>query len=51
MVQVRNPVHRDLDGNGDLLLHLLGGPAGPLRDHLHVVVGHVGIRFHGQIVK
>ena len=51
MLQVRDPVHGGLDGNGNLLLHLLGGPARPLRDHLHVVIGYVGIRFHGQVVK
>ena len=51
MVQVRNAVHRDFDGNGDLLLHLFGGAAGPLRDDLNVVVGDIGIGFDREIVK
>ena len=51
MLQVRNAVHHDFDGNGDLLLHFFGGAAGPLRDDLNVVVGHVGIGFDRQIVK
>ena len=48
MLQVRQPVHHDFDGNRDLLLHLFGGAAGPLRNDLDVVVGYVGISFHGQ---
>ena len=51
MLEVRDAVHDDFDGDGDLLFDLFGGAAGPLRDHLDVVVGHVGIGFHRQIVK
>ena len=51
ILQVRNPVHHDFDGDGDLLLHLFGRAAGPLRDHCDVVVGDVGIRLDGQIVE
>ena len=51
MLQVRQAVHDDLDGNGDLLLDFFGGVAGPLRDDLDVVVGDVGIGFHRQVVE
>ena len=37
--------------NRDLLLHFFGRAARPLRDDLDVVVGHVRIGFHRQIVK
>ena len=45
------PLTAILDRNGDLLLHFFGGAAGPLRDDLNVVAGHVRIRFHRQIVE
>ena len=45
------PLTAILDRNGDLLLDFFGGAAGPLRDDLNVVAGHVGIGFHGQIVE
>src|SRR5579862_7900252 len=51
MLQVRDSVHLNLDGNGDLLLDFFGGASGPLRDDLHPGVGHVGIGFDGQIVE
>src|ERR1700688_1962034 len=51
MLQVRDAVHHDFDWNGDLLFHFFGGVAGPLRDHLHVVVGDIGVSFHWQIVE
>ena len=51
MLEVRNSVHLNFDGNGDLLFDFFGGAAGPLRDDLHVVVGHVRIGFHRQIVE
>ena len=37
--------------DGDLLLDLFGGAAGPLRDDLDVVVGDVGIGLDGQVVE
>ena len=49
--EMRNAVHLNFDGNGDLLLHFFGGAAGPLGDDLHVVVGDIGIGFDGEIVK
>ena len=51
MFEVRDPVHHDLDRNGDLLFHLFGGPPGPLRDDLDVVVRDVRVRFDREIVK
>jgi hypothetical protein len=43
--------HLDFDGDGDLLLNLFRGAAGPLGDDLNVVVGDVGIGFDGKIVE
>ena len=37
--------------DGDLLLDLLGGDAGPLGDDLDVIVGHVGVGLDGKIVE
>jgi hypothetical protein len=51
MLQVRQPVHHDFNGDGDLLLHLFGRAARPLRDDLHVVVGYIRISFDGQILE
>ena len=51
MRHVRDARHVDLDGNGDLLLDVFGGAAGPLRDDLDVVVGDVGIGFDGEVVE
>ena len=51
MLQVREAVHHDFDRNGDLLFHFLRGPPGPLCDHLHIVVGDVGIRFDRQVFE
>src|SRR5580693_2603267 len=51
MREVRQPVHLDFDGNGDLLLDLFGGAAGPLGDDLDVVVGDVGIGLDGKVVE
>ena len=48
---VGNAVHLDFKRNRDLLLDLLGGNAGPLGDDLHIVVGDVGIGFHGQLME
>ena len=36
------------DGDGNLLLDLFGGAAGPLGDDLDVVVGDVGVGFYRQ---
>src|SRR5580700_8564964 len=51
MSQMRQPVHLDLDGNGDLLFYFFRSASRPLRDDLYVVVGYVRIGFDGQIVK
>ncbi len=51
MLQIREAVHHDFDGNGDLLFHFLRGPSGPLRDHLHIVIGDVGIRLDRQVLE
>ena len=48
---VRDAVHHDFERNGDLLLHLLGGNSRPLRDNFHVIIRHVGIRFHRKLMK
>src|SRR5262249_42458655 len=39
------------DRDGDLLLDLLGGAAGPLRDDVDVGVGDIGVGFDGELVK
>src|ERR1700757_753875 len=44
-------VEFDFKGNSNLLLDFFGGMSGPLRDDLGVRIGHIGIRFDGQIVK
>ena len=51
MLHVRDAGHLDFDGDGDLLLDLFGCAAGPLGNHLDVVVGYVGIGLHWQIMK
>ena len=51
MLQVRNSVDDDFDGNRNLLLHLFGRAAGPLGNDLDIVISHIRIRFHGQIVE
>ena len=51
MREMRNSIHLDFDRNRDLLLHLLGGPAGPLRDDGCVVVRDIGIGLDGQVMK
>jgi len=51
MRQVRDTIHNDLERDGDLLLHLFGGPARPLRNDLDVVVGDVGIRLNRQVAE
>ena len=51
MSEVRNAIHLHFDRHGDLLLHLLGGAARPLRDDLDVVVRHVRIRLYRQRPK
>ena len=49
--EVRDAVHHVFEGDGDLLLHLLGGPAGPLRDDPGVVVGYVGVCLDGKVLE
>ena len=51
MGHVRDAGHLNLDRDGDLLLDLFGGAAGPLGDDLDVVVGDVGIGLDGEIVE
>ncbi len=51
MLQMRQAVHDDFNGDGHLLFDLFRGAAWPLRDHLNVVVGHVRVGFDGQIAK
>ena len=48
MFEVRQAVHHDFQRNRHLLFDLFGGAAGPLRDDVHVVVGHVRISLDGQ---
>ena len=51
MSEVGNAGHLDFDRHGDLALDLFGAAARPLGDDLHVVVGHVGIGFDGQVAE
>ena len=43
-----NAVHHGLKRDGYLLLDLLGGNAGPLRNDINVIVRNVGISLHRQ---
>src|SRR6185437_4915745 len=51
MIEMRNAIHRNFEWDRDLLLHFFGGPARPLRDHLDIVIGDIGIRFDRQIME
>jgi len=51
MREMRNAVHLNLDGNGDLLLDFFRGSAGPLGDDLRVIVSDVGVGFHGKVME
>lgn len=51
MLQVGNTVYLSFYGDGDLLLNFFGGATGPLGNDLDIVIGDVGIRFDGKIVK
>src|SRR5262249_38440931 len=51
MFQMRNPIHRDLERNGDLLLHLLRGNAGPLSDYLNVVIGDIRVSLDRKVAE
>ena len=51
MGHVRDAGHADLERDGDLLLDLFGGAAGPLGDDRDVVVGDVGVGLDGQVVE
>src|SRR5580692_9764170 len=51
MRQVRQSVHLDFNRNGDLLFDFFGGAPGPLGDDLDIIIGNVGIRLDGEIVK
>ena len=51
MHDVRDAVHHDFERNRDLLLDLFRGDSRPLRDDLHIVVRHVGIRFDGKLME
>lgn len=48
---VGNAIHGNFNGNRDLLLDLLRGNPRPLSDDIHVVVCHVRVRFHWELVK
>ena len=43
--------HAVFEGNGNLLLDLFGGAAGPLGDDGDVVIGDVGVGFDGEVVE
>src|SRR5208337_4691130 len=49
--KVRNSVHLDFDGYGDLLLDLFRGPPWPLGDDLHPSVRHIGISLDWEVVE
>jgi hypothetical protein len=49
--QVGYAVQLNLQRDGDLLFHLFGGMAGPLRNDLDVRIGDVWIGFDGKAVK
>ena len=51
MREVGQAIHLQLNGNGDLALHFLGGAARPLRDDIDVVVGNVRVGLHREPVK
>ncbi len=51
MNKVGNTVHAIFERNGYLLFNLFGGDAGPLRDDFDVVVGDIGIGFHGELME
>ena len=51
MLQMRQPVHHDLNGYRDLLLDFFSCAPRPLRDDLDVIVGYVRVGFDRQIVK
>src|ERR1700730_14169394 len=51
MLEMRNAVHLDFDGNGDLLLDFLGSPSRPLCNHLNPGIGNIGIGFDREVVK
>ena len=48
---IRDAVHHVFDGDGDLLLHFLRGPARPLRDDPGVIIGDVGIGLDRKMVE
>ena len=51
MDDVRDSVHDDFKRNGNLLLDLFGGYAGPLGDDFDVIVGDVGVGFDGKLME
>jgi len=51
MLHVGDARHLDFDGRRDLLLNLFGGASRPLRDHLDIVVGDVGIGLDRKVVE
>ena len=51
ILQMRDTIHDDFDGDGDLLLHFFRRAAGPLGNDRDVVIGDVGIGLHRQIVE
>src|SRR5215831_14571932 len=51
MQKMRNPVHLDLNRNGDLLFYFLRGAAGPLGNYLHPGVSDIGVGFYRQAME
>ena len=51
MLQMRNAVHLDFDGDRNLLFHFFCGPARPLGDYLNPRVRNVGVSLHGQFLE
>ncbi len=51
VLHVGDAGHLYFDRDGDLLLNLFGGAAGPLGDDLDVVVGDVGVGFDRKVVE
>ena len=48
---MRDAVHYDFERDGNLLLDLLGGDAGPLSDNLDVVIGDIRVGFDREVME
>src|ERR1700691_4983808 len=51
MLHVRDAGHLDFNRHRDLLLHFFRSASRPLRNHLDVVVGYIGVRLDWQIME